>query len=95
MKSQLDNSNHMKPPLEYPSIGSLRPSYSTGSRNDANMKSPNISPPDTYLYQDDPNLQNFNQQKYDADSYDTYALPNNYAHQNLSQGFPEHMMHQN
>jgi hypothetical protein len=85
MKSQHNNSNHTNNrPLEFPSVGSFGPTYSTSSRGDMHMKCSNTSPPDTFLYQDDPNLQNFNQQKYDADSYDTFAMPPNYPETNLS-----------
>lgn len=93
MKSQHTTNHTNKRPLEFPSMGSMGPSYSGSSKDVMNMKGSNISPPDTFLYQDDPHLQNFNQHKYDADSYDTFAMPENYPEPNLSQGLPKHMMY--
>jgi len=48
------------------------------------MSSSDRSPKDSFLFQDDPNLQNFKQQNYDADSYDAFAMPKNQEEMNLS-----------
>ena len=91
--SQQNNNLTNKRQPEFQNRGSFGPDFSMSSRSDFNMQGSKSSSSDTFQFQDDPKLKNFNQLKYDADSYDAFAMPTNDAEMNHSQGLPDHMIH--